>query len=122
VSRFVPLVLVGLLVSGLLIGAASAGKPRFETKLSYSNEVDGLDFVHKGKVRSDQRACEKDRKVRLFAEEVKGSLGEDRSNRKGKYRIVLKADSIATDYYTTTRKVEKPGFICKRGESKHKGF
>ena len=112
-------------VAGLIAlgGAAGAAKPKAKSEISYANEFAPGEFIHKGRVRSESKKCVRNRTVILYNEQNPSQpIGTDKTNRKGRYRIVLGSDSLAGPYFTRVSRKPKPRIVCKRARSESKGL
>ena len=112
-------------VAGLmaLCGSAGAAKPKAKSEISYANEFGPEEFIHKGRVRSESEKCVRNRIVTLYNEQNPSQpIGTDKTNRKGRYRIVLGQDSLAGDYFTRAARKPKPRIVCKRARSESEGL
>jgi hypothetical protein len=118
-------VIAALIASGALMGAVLASKPRIPSRVSIHDFVDSTtsEHVFAGRVRSDKRACKRHRTVLLKVEGQAGSLGSDRTNRRGRWEIRLPSpDSYSGDFYARARRKAKENFVCKPAESERIHF
>ncbi|MDQ2675662.1 MAG: hypothetical protein M3Y34_02545 [Actinomycetota bacterium] len=99
---------------------AGAGVPKAESEISYRNYLQTSTFIHKGKVRSESAKCVKKRTVELYGEGFEKPFERQLTNAKGRYKFIMKQDSIAGDYYTRVTRKVKASVVCKAAESKHK--
>jgi hypothetical protein len=103
-------------------GIATAAKPKVSSTVSLKTAIEGDDFVFRGRVRSDEPKCERNRKVQITAGHPFTSPpheeGMVRTDEDGRYELrVMAATNTFGGYRAKALRKRKPAFICKKAVS-----
>jgi hypothetical protein len=100
--------------------ALATNTVRISSKIKLS---DGPPAFH-GRIKSENKACAQQRRVKLFEKKRNGNrklLGSTRSNRSGKWTVIV--DPLKSGAYLAVAKKRREGtagtiFVCRRAKSK----
>lgn len=104
------------------VGDGFAAKPRVSSTVSLHTSSEPPDFIFRGRVRSDEGACERRRRVRITAGNGYGASpveeGIVRTDSEGRYKLVVEAqENTSGNYRATALRKETRRVICRIARS-----
>ena len=116
--KTVAALLIAMLCVASTALVAQAAKTKYKTNVTISHTGDAYGSTFKGKVKSQKKACKKNRKVTV--KRVRSGsdqkIGSTKSNKKGKWRVDT-APAQNGKYYAVAKKKSKNNYVCKKGKS-----